>query len=790
MLKNINHIVKKFPDCFHRNSFQMRKASHLLCVFLCIVVLPTVLFAQSTKSHISSDKIFIVTYPSDWKENKTETAAAEFCINAPGAGLLSPCMLKIQINRIAEGYEGADIRGIAEVEHKMWKAQPGQNMNMEVLSSVFQTINDHEWWIVKGKHKQGAKAYFSDTYKTVHNKKVYIFLYFSNEKNYEKNKSAAEKIVRSVEFLTKNNDGPATAESNTPKPTPKPVQAQPAEKVKEVTNTSGYIKKASPIAFSTDPVFTGNIATRWRVACRLNGRLEFNSISDTAKEFEFFTDGRVYAYEKGDMVWTGKYEMAPDKKSFVIATGQEQFPVKIYRHTNDELIIYIDYRIAERMYLLHPARSIKAKNAQQPAKKTSGENKNSTSYEDNSDSGDNGSANKLAASLSKDNLLSCGGKKTSEGKSHEAENIRSCGKGKVLRKSKTQLVFTLTNGKTITLKDDVSDGEESVSYLFEGFSEIFNSYVVSWQGWESSGRSLVNRITGEETEFSGLFVFSPAKQYVAVYDNHIADDIETSAGISLYEVSATGNLNQVYFADTQVDPQKPWGPASVKWLNETSFEVERVIDSGERDPNTGENITKPYGKTIVALKNGKWDGAGGAANVLEERQAYMSNNKTNEANQKTVSSVLTESFAMQYAAPDAKKLSNGWFWLNNEKQAKPLKQYPYTVKNKQYALVLIEVVGISSDGTINESHAAGAEGILVLFEKTSIGWKFVRKANAGHVGTWGRINTRPASLLFTQTATGGKLTMKFEDMHFGKVEKFLRVYDAFTLKTLQKVNPY
>lgn len=180
---------------------------------LFLLSLPILIFSQDAKSHVASDKIFIISYPSNWKENKFENA--ELCINAPGANLFSPSMVKVEISRMAEGYENADIHELSAVELKMLKAQPDQSMNLQILESTFQKKNDHEWWVVKGKLKKGNKEYFTDSYKTIHNKKVYIFTYFSNEKNYEKNRTEAIKIIASVEFLTKSNDDNIAKNNNT-----------------------------------------------------------------------------------------------------------------------------------------------------------------------------------------------------------------------------------------------------------------------------------------------------------------------------------------------------------------------------------------------------------------------------------------------------------------------------------------------------------------------------------------------------------------------------------------------
>jgi|GEM_PF-7106920 len=222
------------------------KHKQFFCILMMLFTVPFITFSQDTKSHVSSDKMYIITYPANWKENKQEKNS-EFCINAPGIGLFGLCMVKMEISKMAEGYENADIHQVADVELKMLKAQPQQNMNLEILESAFQERNDHEWWVVSGKLRNGSKEYFTDSYKTIHNKKVYIFTYFSNEKNYEKNKEEAKKIITSVEFLTKNEVGVSRQV---------PVQ----DKSEKPTNSTKATEDKNPGQGNAAGALTGNTA--------------------------------------------------------------------------------------------------------------------------------------------------------------------------------------------------------------------------------------------------------------------------------------------------------------------------------------------------------------------------------------------------------------------------------------------------------------------------------------------------------------------------------------------------
>lgn len=117
------------------------------CVILAFISWPVISFSQDTKTHVSSDKAFSITYPENWKVNKDRRF--EFSVYQPGSGLISPSIVNIEINKKSEGYENADIHQIANAELQTMKTS--QNTNIEILDSKFQEQNGHEWWILHGK---------------------------------------------------------------------------------------------------------------------------------------------------------------------------------------------------------------------------------------------------------------------------------------------------------------------------------------------------------------------------------------------------------------------------------------------------------------------------------------------------------------------------------------------------------------------------------------------------------------------------------------------------------------
>lgn len=180
--------------------FPSRRAMSFV-VLLCTILSASTQYAQAqeTKTHISSDKIFIITYPVKWKTNKLESA--ELCINGPGASLFKPSMIKIEITKLADGYEKHDIKKLSEVETKMAKSQNNAKSSFEIEESKFEKIKGVEWWIIKGKITQGKEVFLTDSFKAIYKGKVYTVTYLATEKKFEENRAAAKSIFDTFEFL-------------------------------------------------------------------------------------------------------------------------------------------------------------------------------------------------------------------------------------------------------------------------------------------------------------------------------------------------------------------------------------------------------------------------------------------------------------------------------------------------------------------------------------------------------------------------------------------------------------
>jgi hypothetical protein len=186
----------------NRMNLQIIPASFIL--FIICLFHGSVGFTQTPdKSYVSSDKIFILTYPGTWKKAGGAGASGEIVVNAPDNSLFKPCQVQAQINSIDEAYKGYNIRELAEVELKMLKASSNEKNHLEVLNSDFKTFNNKQWWVVHGKMHQGKEFFLTNSYKTIHSGKVYILTFISVEKNFEKNAPAALKMVETFEFLTK-----------------------------------------------------------------------------------------------------------------------------------------------------------------------------------------------------------------------------------------------------------------------------------------------------------------------------------------------------------------------------------------------------------------------------------------------------------------------------------------------------------------------------------------------------------------------------------------------------------
>jgi len=586
------------------------------CAILAFISLPVIGFSQDTKKYVSSDKIFIVTYPADWKVNKDRRF--EFVVYQPGTGMF-PAQVSIEIKKKAAGYENADIHQISDVELKMMKAE--QNTSLEILDSRFQQQNGHEWWVVKGKSKVLGKEYFSDTYKTIHNGKVYIFSYQSNEKNYEKNKAAADNIIASVEFLTKNDEGVVSTKSDA-----------------NTTNNTISIQSQNTQIF-TDPekLFTARLPLEWQNEMQSKSNkfslhpagsdekkivLQAEALPDIVSDMTLkeWSEGALGELKKD----AKKGKAVINNNSYVTINGTEWFMIDFSDKTARN-IIYLTildkkkYRFFYTAPLNEYDKDIVTANAvinsvqfgrgvenltgneSGPDTKNIASNISSGSKINNANpvQKDNNNPSAVIESQSSNTIVTQ--EKTFQDFlkvdfKNEAEYIKKYGSGKVRRMSEHEIEFTLTGGKKFVLKDPYDAPMKSYEKLgiFIGYSDELNKFMLATEDGHLFG---VDRATGR---YQGLDLniytlkngsWSPDRKWLAICDG--GWDEEGNASISVF--SGQFPYKKQYSKNIS-ESGMGWIAGESKWLDNNTLEI----------PKKNSRDFKPIGSTWLTLQNGKW----------------------------------------------------------------------------------------------------------------------------------------------------------------------------------------
>jgi hypothetical protein len=150
--------------------------------------------------------------------------------------------------------------------------------------------------------------------------------------------------------------------------------------------------------------------------------------------------------------------------------------------------------------------------------------------------------------------------------------------GKVKRQGR-DLILSLTNGKTSTLKNNPSEDEKYEVYQFIKLDQ--NGYfIIAVYYMDSDGYLLVNSANGYTMRTIGYPVFSPnKKRYVA--GNYDMMMPSTYNGIELMAITgdcmtASGNC----IASIAKVDFKTWGPEEVKWKDDSTLYVRQKSQMG------------------------------------------------------------------------------------------------------------------------------------------------------------------------------------------------------------------
>ncbi len=146
----------------------------------------------------------------------------------------------------------------------------------------------------------------------------------------------------------------------------------------------------------------------------------------------------------------------------------------------------------------------------------------------------------------------------------------------VARREGDTLFLKCDNGQTVKLKNNLSDGDDVMSFNFKYLNNDINAYVVFCYYYESYAVWLINKNNADTLVTINYPVVSPdKKQFVCA--NIDLEAAFTLNGMQLFKVE-----NDIYIPNG-VRELNNWGPDKIMWKNDTT-----LIVNGRKPKGNGE----------------------------------------------------------------------------------------------------------------------------------------------------------------------------------------------------------
>lgn len=148
---------------------------------------------------------------------------------------------------------------------------------------------------------------------------------------------------------------------------------------------------------------------------------------------------------------------------------------------------------------------------------------------------------------------------------------------KLVKREMDCLTLTLTNGKTVVLKDKPVFGEAGLRCRFKGMLAGQSFFVIEQVGWEWGNILLINSNDGRQQIIDSMPIFCPTgDRFVTTnWDLHAA---YTSNRIQIFKLQeGMGNL------EWGLEPAD-WGPENAIWESPTRIKFTRKDSDGKETP--------------------------------------------------------------------------------------------------------------------------------------------------------------------------------------------------------------
>jgi hypothetical protein len=538
----------------------------VLSLISSLFIFPVLSSAQSNLYYVSNDKSYHVFLPSGW-EKKDNPSTNRVFIYAPtdqGKAGFMPTTIQLETGTLKEGYQNADITEIARLESAIMKEQSGSKI--DVFKDSIRMINNKAWWeyafSTKGPKKTKATYYIL---KTIHNKVTYTLTFSAPDENFDKYMSTAINNLQSFMFYTTDE----TLYKNK-----KQLDAQ--NLAKWLSTYEGTYKEQ--IENYTHTITIKNSG---------NG----NYLATENREF--LVDGKKISFIADlliENIGANEIVLSSDKISACDLSKNWKKGFFTLRNTASSLSGSLASKGAEfDTYNINLKRQkdVASTNSNTASKPTDG--KNTQKSEQGPISQPESNAPKTYGTAHSE---------TSE--IDEPKFIKQFGLGKIVRKSKTELVISTTT-KSVVLKDKGGESDDTkVRYKFLGTIAALNSFVVYVSGIETDAYILINKVNGSMVQIPNLeYVMSADKKWIAVFNNDIMNSLEESF-VKIFSVSINGLKESFSKVTFDVQTNSGWGANTLVWKTNDILEIDVVT----ADPATEE--LKPAGKVWVMNQSGKW----------------------------------------------------------------------------------------------------------------------------------------------------------------------------------------
>lgn len=138
------------------------------------------------------------------------------------------------------------------------------------------------------------------------------------------------------------------------------------------------------------------------------------------------------------------------------------------------------------------------------------------------------------------------------------------------------LFLKCDNGKTVKLKNNVTDGDDLTAFNFKYIDKEINAYVVFCYYYESYAVWLINKHSADTLITISYPVVSPDKK------QFVCANIDLEAGFTCNGLQLFKNENNVYVLNG-LRELTDWGPEKVMWKNDTTL----IINGSKMDGKGG-----------------------------------------------------------------------------------------------------------------------------------------------------------------------------------------------------------